>query len=91
MVELLDLRSLERLDVTTEGIRQVAAHDADHMRSGLTHRLALVASEDAAFGMARMYQIQAEDHLLGLGVFRNPDDALIWLGVSSMSVRRRPR
>lgn len=44
-----------------------------------THRLALVLSKDLAFGMARMYQMLTESTTKNVGVFRDIDEANVWL------------
>ena len=56
MRELSDVRSIERLDVTSRGVRAMVAHDDTQPGPGGPHRMALVVPNDEVFGMARMYQ-----------------------------------
>ena len=77
MGQLTDARGIERLDVTTNGIRQFVAHDARHAERFAGHRMAIVASEDVVFGMARMYQTMSD---VNVGVFRSIEEALVFLG-----------
>ena len=77
MNQLSDVRGIERLDVTTNGIRQFVAHDARHAERFAGHRMAIVANEDVVFGMARMYQTMSD---VNVGVFRSIEEALAFLG-----------
>lgn len=81
MKELSDLRWIDRLDVTPEGIQAMLRHDAEHGTELHAHRMALVASEDVVYGMARMYQSQVERVVAGVGVFRDMNEAMAWLGI----------
>ena len=78
MLELSDVRDVTQLDVTPEGVRMFTSFDRAHDdRPG---RLAIVASEDFVFGMARMYQMSGTDDS-SVGVFRGVEEAKEWLGV----------
>jgi len=81
MVELSDLRSVERLDVTTEGVKAMVAHDTKNADQVAGHRLALVVGSDEVFGMARMYGLRRSADGDGVGVFRDVADAEAWLGI----------
>jgi hypothetical protein len=81
MVELSDLRSVERLDVTTEGVKAMVAHDAGNVDRVAGHRLALVVGSDEVFGMARMYGLRRGADGDGVGVFRDMAEAEAWLSV----------
>ena len=86
MLELSDVRDVTTLEVTPEGIQRFTAFDKDNSESARGHRLAIVASEDFIFGMARMYQIQApEGHETGVSVFRTIEEARSWLGLDGAS------
>jgi len=77
MHQLSDVRGVERLDVSADGVRSFVAHDAQHVERFAGHRMAIVASEAVVFGMARMYQTMSS---VDVGVFRNIEDALAFLG-----------
>jgi hypothetical protein len=81
MAQISDVRRIERLDVTTAGVRAMVGHDAANADRRLGHRMALVVPSDSAFGMARMYQ-QLGGHEDGsVGVFRTMEEARAWLAV----------
>ena len=79
--ELSDIRSIDRLAVTPIGIKNMVEHDRHHAEQVEQHRLAIVASEDAVFGMGRMYQMMAEPVTESVRIFRDIDEAKAWLGV----------
>jgi hypothetical protein len=77
MRELSDIRAIERIAVTPEGVRAMVDYDR---RAGVAaHRLALVVSQEVAFGMARMYQLVGAREDQSVGVFRSIDEAMQWL------------
>lgn len=79
MSELSDVRAIERLDVTTAGVRAMVNHDTANATRQSGHRLAVVVASDPVFGMARMYQLMG-DQEHKVGVFRTIDEARAWLG-----------
>jgi hypothetical protein len=80
MVELSDVRGVERLDVTAVGVRQMVMMDEDLQ----SHRLAIVVSQEVIYGMARMYQSLTEPNNPNVGVFRDMSEARAWLGLSAL-------
>jgi hypothetical protein len=85
---LVDASSVERLAVTRAGIEGVLdlTRDRDDRIRGA--RLALVAPQDAAFGMARMYQTLRDDPPYEIQVFRARAEALAWLGLDETQAPR---
>ncbi len=81
MKELSDVRKVERLDITSEGVKKLVALDVDHALGLGEYRLAIVVSADIVFGMARMYEILTESHDENVRVFRAIDEAKAWLGI----------
>ncbi len=79
--QLSDVRGIESLDVTPEGVRHFAVMDKEHASRLGEHRLAIVASEDAVFGTARMYQMFTEQNVEHVQVFRDMETAREWLGL----------
>ena len=77
MGQLSDVREIERLEVTTEGVKAMIAHDQAHADRRVGHRVAFVVSSDEAFGMARMYSQRSGSELVT--VFRSLTDAVDWL------------
>jgi hypothetical protein len=81
MCELSDMRSVEILDVSSDGVESMVLHDAHHGSRVSSHRLAIVASRNDIFGMGRMYQMRTEPNIKCIGVFRNLCQAKAWLGI----------
>lgn len=81
MRELTDVRAIEKLAVTTEGVRRMVEHDQQNRADISSHRLAIVVSEEAAYGMSRMYQTMTETAMEHVGVFRSMEEAKKWLGI----------
>ncbi len=83
MVELSDIRDVVELRVTPAGIARMLDADRREERTRGA-RLAILASDDLAYGMARMYAqratIQEEDPRVG--IFRNEAEARAWLGLT---------
>jgi hypothetical protein len=79
MAELSDVRGVERLAVTTEGVKLMVAHDVASSDRMAGHRLALVVSSDESFGMARMYSQRSDGGPQDVGVFRSMTEAEAWL------------
>ena len=78
--ELTDFRGVERFEVSPECIRDVVEMEA--RRGTRFHaRRALVATQDVAYGMVRMYQALSEGDGERMGVFRDLSPALEWLGL----------
>src|SRR5438045_1643409 len=53
-------------------------------------RIAIAASADAVYGIARMYQMLAEDKGGEIGVFRSLAEAEAWLTAGTPSAHARP-
>lgn len=80
---LLDLREVVATDVSASLIREAATRAASqvdpHLESG---KFAIVAPRDFLFGMARMYEILRSDSPVEVRVFRDRQEALLWLGIT---------
>ena len=81
MAQLVDGRTIERLDVSAEGIRQFVLNETRHAERLANHRVAILASENMVFGMARMYQTLSD---VRVGVFRSMAEAMAFLGRPSV-------
>lgn len=79
MSELSDVRGVDRLEVTSAGVRAMVQQDEEAATHVASHKLALVVSQDVAYGMARMYQTLTESHMKHMGIFRDIDEARAWL------------
>lgn len=78
--EFYDCSGLTELDVTAEGLREIADVNLDVNRLEPVVKVAMFAPTDLAFGLIRMYQVFVEDSASDLRVFRNRSEALCWLG-----------
>ncbi|HTD82785.1 MAG TPA: hypothetical protein VK648_03240 [Gemmatimonadaceae bacterium] len=74
--QFVDLTGITEVRVSTNMISNTA-HD-QFFTPGT--RRAFVASDDAVFGMARMFALQAEGDGQTIEVFRDPQKAEEWLG-----------
>jgi hypothetical protein len=81
MRQLSDVRDVERLAVTPDGVRLMVALDRDQSDQLGDYRLAIVAGADFVFGTARMYQNMTDDRLAHVQVFRDMAEARAWLGL----------
>jgi len=82
MREISDIRQVTDFRLTAAGIKLMVAADAKMVPAGGMHKLAVVAEEDVAYGMSRMYQTLGEPNIRSVGVFRNYKDAAAWLGIA---------
>lgn len=81
MKELSDVRGVDEFRVTAAGISRFAGMDEDSEDMVKEHRLAIIATEDVIFGMARMYQFQTEKSKPNVQIFRDLQQAREWLGL----------
>jgi hypothetical protein len=82
MRELSDVRAIDKLEVTAEGVQSMMLRDQSDAAALASYRLAIVVSKEVAYGMARMYQILTERTVPHVGVFRDMEEARSWLGVN---------
>ena len=74
--QLFDASHITKLEITSEHIRRLAQDSLFSPNS----RRALLVSNDAAFGLARMFEILRESAGdTGIEVFRSLDEALEWV------------
>ncbi len=77
--ELIDLSELERTDVETASLRKTASTFRSLDETVFESRVAILATSDVAFGLARMYLSFRGDSTVELEVFRGRAAALEWL------------
>ena len=82
MCELSDIRKVTEFQVTPAGVRIMVASDVKMVATGGMHKLAIVADENVAYGMSRMYQTLGEPNIRTVGVFRTYEEAAAWLGIT---------
>lgn len=81
---LVDLADLTEFRVATEEVRLIVAEDMITARLAPRIVVAIVAPRDYAFGMARMWQVFAEDTGWTTQVFRGRAEAIEWLRENSV-------
>ena len=82
MRELSDIRQVTAFQVTPAGVRIMVASDVKMTANGGMHKLAIIAEENVAYGMSRMYQTLGEPNIRVVGVFRSYEEAAEWLGIA---------
>ncbi len=83
--ELCDLRDATRVEITADAFRRniVMTEPLDRDTSRRAARIAVVATEDAAYGVARMYETIRQESPVQVRAFRDIDAAHDWLGLSA--------
>ncbi len=76
-----DFRAATGIKDLTAGDFRVFSELVKKVRgSGIPPKVAMIASQDLEFGIARMYELGSKDKIpIHLGVFRNPEDAVEWI------------
>jgi hypothetical protein len=74
-----DLRSA-RLSFSAVDIREIARFIHERQPEKPLPRLAVVATRDLEFGLARMFETWREDRSTDVRVFRDYDEAVRWAG-----------
>ena len=78
--DLVDLRQVERLEISREALGGVIAMYTPVDQMGVNTRLAIVAASDFTFGMSRMYELlRGDDVPEEVHVFRSHEEAVAWL------------
>lgn len=67
------------IDTTKNVVRAVGS---GVLTAGGMHKLAVVADDNVAYGMSRMYQTLDEPNIRSVGVFRRMEEAEEWLGIA---------
>lgn len=78
---LADIREVDRLEVTPDGIHRLVAMEHDPAQPFSARRIAIVVSGDLPYGMARMYEALSSETPAAVRVFRDLDEARAWLGL----------
>ncbi len=77
--ELVDLRGLSGVGVTSTGIRRLAETSVQVHRGSPAVRVAIVAPDNLVYGLSRMYGAFAEESGSEHRVFRSVEEAMDWL------------
>jgi len=79
--KLVDLRGVERIDMTGAETRDAASRIPKAGSLRADYRVAIVAVSDAVFGMSRMYEMLRAGTMGEVRSFRDLDEAREWLGI----------
>jgi hypothetical protein len=80
MPVIWDLRNVDLTDFSTLDIRRVASGIfSTQEERGSDYKVALVADDDLAYGLSRMYAVYADQLPLNATVFRTMEEALEWI------------
>lgn len=85
--DLVDLRSVDRLDVSATALRDLMALFSRVDALGYATRLAIVARSDLGYGLGRMYEMMRSGAPEEVCVFRDLEEAFTWLDADA---RARP-
>jgi len=81
--ELVILRDVDLQDISSDDVRGLAQHSTEITRSQ-DFKTAVVAPRDADFGLFRMYEAFRNRPEGMIAVFRNVEEAMVWLGVDEL-------
>jgi hypothetical protein len=79
MCQLIEVAEVTGLSVTSEGMHAIARANL----FGAGSRRAIVAEQDAYYGLARMFQLLRDSAPEQIGVFRGRHEAHAWLGLAA--------
>lgn len=69
-----------KVDVSSDDAQQIAEHARKAFdKDGIRYKLALVANDDLAYGMNRVYKGWSNDRPIDINIFRKLDDAVAWI------------
>ena len=80
-VELVDLSRVEQVKASSGSIEKAAEFRRSYGEKTRVTKTAIVATSDYIFGLARMYEILAEETNHTTRVFRDMSQAKEWLGI----------
>src|SRR4030095_14566446 len=76
--ELVDLRGLSGAGVTSSAVRRLGETSVQVHRGAPAVRVAIVAPDNLAYGLSRMYGAFAEESGSEHRVFRSVEEAMAW-------------
>ena len=80
---LIDYRDTQEFAIKAEDVKKVVQQDRQNEPLFDKSKCAIVANTDLIFGISRMWEILSEDINIPRMVFRDINDARIWLGLDS--------
>src|SRR5690606_25614412 len=89
--QIIDLRQVERMDITAEQIQRIAEADREAAERGPGAKVAIVANHDLTIGLSRIYLIHARSDKLESRIFCSLDEARSWIGDGRQKAAERGR
>lgn len=77
--QIIDLRNVERMDITSEQMRQLAMLDRRAAEQSAGGKIAIVASHDLTVGLSRIYSAYAQSPELDAKIFPTMEEARAWV------------
>ena len=85
--ELADARKAGLSGITGEGFHRLSSMVESHLAGKCKEfKTAIIAPTDFHFGMSRMYQIISDEKIENVMVFREPSEAIKWLGIEEIEI-----
>ena len=81
-MELVDLTGQGEISVELATVRKMAEYLRDEDDDPTPGKLAMVADDEALFGVLRLYSVHRQTGSLEILVFRTREEALAWLGIT---------
>jgi len=82
MNRLMDLRQADIPQISAEALRQFAELVREQFQeNGTNPKVAVVATKDLFFDLARMYEIFTGVVPLDIAIFHSAEEALVWFGL----------
>lgn len=89
IAKLVDLRASQAPDRGIEALQALASLIEEALRAARhVQPAAIIASQDLAYGLSRMYQAFSDEALQTVEVFRDPTEAIDWLNVDDLERRQ---
>lgn len=76
---LADFTEVERLELPNDAVARLVTSNLRNNHLFDRSKMAVAAGKDLVFGLARMWDILAEDLTMQRGIFRDVDSAMDWL------------
>ena len=80
---LLDYREVTETDLCSQGIMKIVIQDKQNEFLFDKSKCAVIADKDILYGLSRMWELLSIENKGEKMVFRDVNDALSWLGLSS--------
>ena len=77
--QIIDFTNCSSFNLSTNDMLEIAKIDKKASIKNPSIRIAIIAPNDLTFGMSRVYEAYADDTGFDIKVFRNSNDAKLWI------------